>query len=120
MSSKDLSHHIVKYWKIFAILLVCTVFTVLAAETNFDVENSIAGGIFVGLLIASIKGYLVAANFMHLNSEKEMVYWTLILTIVFLTILLFLPVLWDTNNMSNHTNHSLWDIGNSPSHGTSN
>ena len=71
MSSKDLSQQVIKYWKIFAILLVCTVFTVLAAKTNFDIEGSIAGGIFVGLAIASLKGYLVAFNFMHLNDEKK-------------------------------------------------
>ena len=64
MSSKDISHHIVKYWKIFVILLICTFFTVFAAEMDFDVQNSIAGGIFVGLAIATFKGYLVASNFM--------------------------------------------------------
>tara|TARA_B100000029_G_scaffold360547_1_gene353493 strand:- start:1818 stop:2180 length:363 start_codon:yes stop_codon:yes gene_type:complete len=120
MSSKDMSHHIAHYRNVFIYLLIGTGFTVWASYIDFNVGDSIAGAIFVGLVIASIKGYLVAANFMHLNSEKEMVYWTLILTIIFLTILLFLPVLWDTNNMSNQTNHSLWDIDNSPSHGTSN
>ena len=97
MSSKDISHHIIKYWKIFAILLVCTFLTVLAAGKDFDVENSIAGGIFVGLTIAVIKGYLVASNFMHLNNEKKMIYWVLLLTFVFLVILLFIPVLWQTS-----------------------
>jgi len=97
MSSKDISHHIIKYWKIFAILLVCTFLTVLAAGMDFDVENSIAGGIFVGLTIAVIKGYLVASNFMHLNNEKKMIYWVLLLTFVFLVILLFIPVLWETS-----------------------
>ncbi len=96
MSSKDLSQHVIKYWKIFAILLVCTVFTVLAAKTNFDIEGSIAGGIFVGLAIASLKGYLVAFNFMHLNDEKKIIYWILLLTVIFLIVLLFIPVLWET------------------------
>ena len=96
MSSKDLSQSIIKYWKIFAILLVCTVFTVLAAETNFDIENSIAGGIFVGLTIAVVKGYLVASNFMHLNDEKKIIYWILLLTVAFLAMLLFIPVLWES------------------------
>tara|TARA_Y100000589_G_C27119381_1_gene615711 strand:+ start:893 stop:1201 length:309 start_codon:yes stop_codon:yes gene_type:complete len=96
MSSKDLSQQVIKYWKIFAILLVCTVFTVLAAKTNFDIEGSIAGGIFVGLAIASLKGYLVAFNFMHLNDEKKIIYWILLLTVIFLIVLLFIPVLWET------------------------
>jgi len=109
MSSKDMSHHISNYRNVFIYLLICTVLTVWASYLDFDVPNSIAGGVFVGLLIASIKGYLVAANFMHLNSEKEMIYWTLLLTIFFLILLLFIPLLWDVNNMSNHTNHGLWD-----------
>ena len=96
MSSKDLSQQVIKYWKIFVILLVCTVFTVLAAKTNFDIEGSIAGGIFVGLAIASLKGYLVAFNFMHLNDEKKIIYWILLLTVIFLIVLLFIPVLWET------------------------
>ena len=96
MSSKYLSQQVIKYWKIFAILLVCTVFTVLAAKTNFDIEGSIAGGIFVGLAIASLKGYLVAFNFMHLNDEKKIIYWILLLTVIFLIVLLFIPVLWET------------------------
>tara|TARA_Y100001968_G_C19133742_1_gene608044 strand:+ start:131 stop:439 length:309 start_codon:yes stop_codon:yes gene_type:complete len=96
MSSKDLSQQVIKYWKIFAILLVCTVFTVLAAKTNFDIEGSIAGGIFVGLAIASLKGYLVAFNFMHLNDEKKIIYWILLLTVIFLIVLLFIPVMWET------------------------
>ena len=110
MSTKDMSHYITNYRNVFIYLIICTVLTVGASYLDFDVPNSIAGGIFVGLLIASIKGYLVAANFMHLNSEKEMIYWTLILTIAFLVLLLFIPLLWDINNMSNHTNHTLWDI----------
>ena len=53
MSSKNIAHHIIKYRNVFIILLVCTDLTVLASGINFNVENSIAGGIFVGLTIAS-------------------------------------------------------------------
>ena len=109
MSNNNMSHHISNYRNVFIYLLICTFLTVVASYLDFDVKDSIAGGVFVGLLIASIKGYLVAANFMHLNSEKEMIYWTLLLTILFLILLLFIPLLWDINNMSNHTSHSLWD-----------
>ena len=108
-TNNDISHHISNYRNVFIYLLILTFLTVVASYLDFDVPNSVAGGVFVGLLIASIKGYLVAANFMHLNSEKKMIYWTLLLTIVFLLLLLFIPLLWDMNNMSNHTIHSLWD-----------
>ena len=102
MSAKDMAHHIANYRKIFIFLLIGTAFTVGASYLELNVQNSIAGAIFIGLLIASIKGYLVAANFMHLNSEKKIIYWILILTVFFLVLLLFIPLLWDLNNMGNN------------------
>ena len=102
MSDTIMTHHIANYRKVFIFLLIGTAITVLASYMEFNVQNSIAGAIFVGLTIAFIKGYLVAANFMHLNSEKKMIYWILLLTIFFLALLLFIPLLWDLNNMSNY------------------
>ena len=102
MSNTNMTHHIANYRKVFIFLLIGTALTVWASYMEFNVQNSIAGAIFVGLTIAFIKGYLVAANFMHLNSEKKMIYWILLLTIFFLILLLFMPLLWDLNNMSNY------------------
>ena len=101
MSNKDMAHHITHYRNVFIYLLIGTVLTVLASYLELNVKDSIAGAMFIGLLIASIKGYLVAANFMHLNSEKKMIYWILIVTVFFLVLLLFVPLLWDLNNMGN-------------------
>ena len=102
MSDNNMTHHIENYRKVFIFLLIGTALTVWASYIEFNVQNSIAGAIFVGLTIASIKGYLVAANFMHLNSEKKIIYWILLLTIFFLIPLLFVPLLWDLNHMSNY------------------
>ena len=102
MSDTNMTHHIANYRKVFIFLLIGTALTVWASYMEFNVQNSIAGAVFVGLTIAFIKGYLVAANFMHLNSEKKMIYWILILTIFFLALLLFIPLLWDLNHMSNY------------------
>ena len=102
MSDTNMTHHIANYRKVFIFLLIGTALTVWASYMEFNVQNSIAGAIFVGLTIAFIKGYLVAANFMHLNSEKKMIYWILLLTFFFLALLLFIPLLWDLNNMSNY------------------
>ena len=99
MSNKDIAHHITHYRNVFIYLLIGTVLTVVASYLELNVKDSIAGAIFIGLLIASIKGYLVAANFMHLNSEKKMIYWILMLTVFFLVLLLFIPLLWDINNL---------------------
>ena len=100
MSNKDLVHHITHYRNVFVYLLIGTALTVAASYLEFNVKDSIAGAIFIGLLIASIKGYLVAANFMHLNSEKKMIYWILMLTVFFLVLLLSIPILWDLNNLA--------------------
>ena len=97
-----MTHHIANYRKVFIFLLIGTALTVAASYFEFNVQNSIAGAIFVGLTIAVIKGYLVAANFMHLNSERKMIYWILLLTAFFLVLLLFIPVLWYLNNMSHY------------------
>ena len=102
MSNNDLGHHIANYRNVFIYLLIGTALTVAASYLEFNVRDSIAGAVFVGLTIATIKGYLVAANFMHLNSEKKMIYWILMLTVFFLVLLLSIPLLWDINNMSNY------------------
>ena len=102
MADNNMTHHIANYRKVFIFLLIGTTLTVWASYMDFNVQNSIAGAVFVGLTIAFIKGYLVAANFMHLNSEKKMIYWILLLTIFFLALLLFIPLLWDLNHMSNY------------------
>ena len=57
-------------------LLILTVLTVLASYVEFGGIVWLAVG--VGLAIAAFKGYLVAANFMHLNDEKPIIYQTLI------------------------------------------
>ena len=96
-----MTHYIANYRKVFIYLLIGTTLTVWASYMEFNVHNSIAGAVFVGLTIAMIKGYLVAANFMHLNSERKLIYWILLLTVFFLALLLFIPLLWDVNNMGN-------------------
>ena len=96
-----MTHYIANYRKVFIYLLIGTTLTVWASYMEFNVHNSISGAVFVGLTIAMIKGYLVAANFMHLNSERKLIYWILLLTVFFLALLLFIPVLWDVNNMGN-------------------
>ena len=106
MSHDDIQNHIKIYRNVFIGLLILTVFTVGASYIHFEL---IWVGVSVGLLIASVKGYLVAANFMHLNNEKKAIYWILILTISFLIVLFFIPMLWE-NNLVTSENTSLWDI----------
>ena len=101
MSDKNMTQYIANYRKVFIYLLIGTTLTGWASYMDFNVGDSMAGAIFVGLTIAIIKGYLVAANFMHLNSERKLIYWILLLTVFFLALLLFIPLLWDINNLGN-------------------
>ena len=78
-----------KYMMVGAALFVGTVITVLANQVHLMVPLAIT----VALIIASIKGSLVAAVFMHLNDEKKWIYASLILTVIFFVVLMMLPVL---------------------------
>jgi len=94
LSSHNLEHSKSVYLKILIILFVLTVTTVGASYIEF---GSMAIGIAVGLLIASVKGFLVAGNFMHLLDEVKPIYWILILSGFFFVFLFFIPLLWDAN-----------------------
>ena len=77
------------YMIVFAMLMVFTVITVAVSRFHFAVPIAIA----IALVIAAMKGSMVAAVFMHLSHERRWVYGTLILTVVFFFVLLMLPVL---------------------------
>ena len=92
--SENIKHHVKIYRNVFIALLICTGLTVYASTIEF---NTVTLGLFIGLLIASIKGYLVAANFMHLNNEKSFIYGTLLLSVLFFIVLMSIPLSWDIN-----------------------
>ena len=94
MGGHNLEHSKAVYFKILLALFVLTLVTVGVTYIDF---GSVALGIIVGLLIASIKGFLVAGNFMHLFDEVKSIYWLLILAAVFTIPLFFIPLLWDSN-----------------------
>jgi caa(3)-type oxidase subunit IV len=54
----------------------------------------------IALLIATIKGALVACYFMHLISERRLIYLVLALTVVFFLFLLLLPILTSASGVS--------------------
>ncbi len=77
------------YLAVFGALLVLTVVTVAVASLNLSESTTV----LVAVSIATIKASLVAMFFMHLKSEKPMVFWPLALTAV-LFIALFASLLW--------------------------
>jgi cytochrome c oxidase subunit 4 len=77
------------YLKIGAALFAFTAITVAVNQIHLAVPFAIT----VALIIASIKGSMVASVFMHLSHEKKWIYGSLILTVVFFIVLLFVPLL---------------------------
>lgn len=76
-----------KYIYVFIALLVGTVITVVASYIPF---GNHALNVAVGLAIASAKAFLVAGYFMHLISERRLIYGLLIATGFFFLGLLLL------------------------------
>ena len=77
-------------------LLALTVLTVGVVKLG-DVPVHYA--IMIALAIALTKGFLVAGYFMHLLSEKKLIYAVLLLTVVFFIFLMYLPLTEIANKM---------------------
>ena len=89
----DIDRHVRVYITVFVALMVLTIITV--AVSYLDLSMAVA--VPVALFIAIVKGSLVAGYFMHLISEKKLIYAVLALTAVFFAALLALPVITQSN-----------------------
>jgi caa(3)-type oxidase subunit IV len=69
-------------------LLVFTGITVGANQFHFGVPVAVT----VALIIATMKGSMVASIFMHLSHERKWVYGALILTVIGFLVLMTLPI----------------------------
>ena len=76
-----------KYWMIGGALFVFTVITVAVNQIHLAIPLAIT----VALIIATIKGSMVAAVFMHLSDEKKWIYGALILTVIGFIFLMTVP-----------------------------
>jgi cytochrome c oxidase subunit IV len=96
-SVEDIKKHVRRYLLIGVALAIGTVLTVWASFIDFGKffghPGAVEYNVTVALIIASAKGFLVAGFFMHLLSEKKMIYSVLITTLVFFIALMFLT-LW--------------------------
>ncbi|MBI2835487.1 MAG: cytochrome C oxidase subunit IV family protein [Acidobacteria bacterium] len=90
----DMRHHVRLYVRVFVALLVLTAVTVAASYLHLAVPIAVT----IALIIAAAKGSLVASFFMHLITERRVVFGALVLTVVFFLVLMFLPLFtqWDT------------------------
>jgi cytochrome c oxidase subunit 4 len=89
----DLDRQVRIYITVFVALMVLTIVTVAISYLHLPV----AAAVTVALLVATVKGSLVACYFMHLISEKKAIYAVLVLTAVFFVALLALPVFTHSN-----------------------
>ncbi|HEY4612339.1 MAG TPA: cytochrome C oxidase subunit IV family protein [Bacteroidota bacterium] len=83
----EIKKHVRTYIMVFVALMALTVVTVAVSYLHLPVGWAIA----VALFIATIKGSLVASYFMHLISERKVIYYTLLLTLIFFVVLMVLP-----------------------------
>jgi len=92
-SHGDIDRHVRAAVIVFAALLVLTGVTVGVSYLHLPALPAIA----LALAIALVKGGMVCAWFMHLVSERQLIYAVLALTVVFFIVLLLLPVMTAQN-----------------------
>ena len=83
----DIDRHVKVYVTVFVALMALTIITV--AISYLHLPPAIA--ITVALVVATVKGALVASYFMHLISEKRLIYVVLVITVMMFVALMALP-----------------------------
>jgi len=95
-SAEEVRKHINRYLLIGLALIIGTGLTVWAAFIDFGKVlpggESVNWNVVVALIIACAKGFLVAGFFMHLISEKKMIYSVLAFTVFFFAALMYLTI----------------------------
>jgi cytochrome c oxidase subunit 4 len=89
----DIDHHVKIYITVFVALMVLTIITVAISYLHLPIAMAVTAA----LVVATVKGSLVACYFMHLISEKKLIYAVLALTVVFFIVLLALPAITHTD-----------------------
>src|SRR3990170_1661792 len=84
----DIDKHVRVYIIVFVALMALTLVTVAVSYLDLSTPMAIA----LALFIATIKGSLVACYFMHLISEKKLIYAVLVITVIKFVVLLALPI----------------------------
>ena len=88
VSAQEVKKHVRVYVTVFVALLALTVITVVISTFHLGATAAI----IVALCIAAVKASLVAGYFMHLISEKKLIYATLAITAVLFIVLMALPI----------------------------
>ena len=94
----DIDKHVRIYITVFVALMALTIITVAISRLHLPVHEAVT----IAMLVAIIKGSLVAGFSMHLISEKKLIYAVLALTVAFFIVLLFVPTLTHSNGFWIH------------------
>jgi cytochrome c oxidase subunit 4 len=94
----DIDKHVRVYITVFVALMVLTVVTVAVSRFHLPVPIAVT----VALIVATIKGALVACYFMHLISEKKLIYAVLAVTAFFFVALMALPSFTTMDGFGTH------------------
>ena len=103
-SADDVKKSVKTYFMIFGALMVLTIITVGVSYVHLP----IALAVLVALVVATIKGSLVAMYFMHLLHERKVIYWVLMLTVIFFMFLMFVPLLTNLDKIPGSETGTLW------------
>jgi cytochrome c oxidase subunit 4 len=85
--AEDIDKRVRGYLLVGSALLLLTGITVGVAWLHLPVKLAVG----VALAVATLKASLVACFFMHLISERKLIYGVLLLTVAFFFVLLLLP-----------------------------
>ena len=89
-AAHNVAKHVRKYLLVGLTLITFTAITVFLSYVNF---GTMKANVAVAMLVATFKAGLVAAIFMHLSNEKQLIYRILIFTAFFVLGLFFLTYL---------------------------
>lgn len=95
----DIDRQVRIYIIVFVTLMALTIVTVAVSYLDLPTPMAVA----LALLVATVKGTLVACYFMHLISEKRLIYAVLIITVSTFVALLFLPAITHSNGYWIHS-----------------
>ena len=103
-AAHDIRSHVKTYYMIFGALMLLTCITVSVSYFHLPIPMAIT----VALIVATIKGSLVALFFMHLSDERKLIYYVLALTVVFFIFMMFVPLLTVSDKVPGTTVGTIW------------
>ena len=91
----DIDRQVRGYMVVFIALIALTAITVGVSYLHLEVRHAVA----VALAIACFKASLVMMFFMHLISERQVIFVILAFTVAFFVVLMLLPILTNLNHV---------------------